>query len=213
MIIISVILEVKDIKYSYVKKKSILRGVNQCFEAGKMYAIIGPSGCGKTTLLSLLGGLDSPSEGSILFQGQSIDKGGLNHHRKENVAFVFQSFNLIDYLSPIENVRLTAKTEPNLILAKLGFMPEEMKRSVLQLSGGQQQRVAVARALASGAALILADEPTGNLDEDTAASITKLLKESANDHNRCVIVVTHSADVARQADFAFRLKRGVLEPA
>ena len=174
------IMEIKGVRYSYDNKRNVLKGVSAELDAGKMYAILGPSGCGKTTLLSLLGGLDSPLEGQILFEGQDIDTVGLATHRKNNVAFIFQSYNLIDYLTPKENVALTSKLPPQPILERVGLTEEESKRNVLKLSGGQQQRVAIARALASDAKVILADEPTGNLDEDTAAEITAILKECAH---------------------------------
>ena len=202
------ILEARNIKYSYDGNKAVLRNVSIGFEVGKFYAILGPSGCGKTTLLSLLGGLDSPSDGHVLFQGEDIEKKGLAWHRKNNVAFIFQSYNLIDYMTPAENVSLTSKLPPIPILERLGLTKEESKRNVLKLSGGQQQRVAIARALASDAKVILADEPTGNLDEDTAAEITDILKECAHQMNKCVIIVTHSNDLARQADVVLRLKYG-----
>ena len=118
---------------------------------------------------------------------------------------------MIDYLTPAENVALTSKLPPYPVLEKVGITKEESRRSVLRLSGGQQQRVAIARALASEAAIILADEPTGNLDEDTAVSITNMLVESAHKMKKCVVVVTHSNDLARQADVMLRLKRGELE--
>lgn len=176
-----------------------------------MYVILGQSGCGKTTLLSLLGGLDSPSQGKIFFQGEDINARGLTYHRKEHVSFVFQNYNLIDYLTPIENVKLTSKKSAYPILEKLGLSKEEAKRNVLRLSGGQQQRVAIARALGSDAPLLLADEPTGNLDEDTAKEITKILKESAHSMGKCVVIVTHSQEVAKEADVVFRLKRGIIQ--
>ena len=175
-----------------------------------MYAILGPSGCGKTTLLSLIGGLDSPSNGQIYFDGQDISKTGLSDHRKKHVSFIFQAYNLIDYLTPMENVALTSKLPPLPILERLGLTKEEARRNVLKLSGGQQQRVAIARALASEAPVILADEPTGNLDEDTAQDITEILKESAHQLNKCVVVVTHSNELAKQADVVFHLKHGQL---
>ena len=200
----------KDISYSYEKSRKILTAVNAVFETGKMYAILGPSGCGKTTLLSLLGGLDSPSSGKILFDGQDIEALGLAVHRQKNVAFIFQNYNLIDYLTPRENVALTSKLSSWPILERVGLTEEESRRNVLKLSGGQQQRVAIARALASDANVILADEPTGNLDEHTAAEITSILKECAHQMNRCVIIVTHSGELAKQADVVFRLKNGEL---
>ena len=205
------ILEVKGLQYSYENKKRVLRGINAQMEQGKMYAILGPSGCGKTTLLSLLGGLDSPSSGQILYQGADIAKTGLADHRRSHVAFIFQSYNLIDYLTPVENVALTAKYPPLPILEQLGLTAEEAKRNVLKLSGGQQQRVAIARALASDAQVILADEPTGNLDEDTAAEITAILKESAHKSGKCVVIVTHSNELAKEADVVFRLRKGELQ--
>ena len=204
------ILELKNVQYSYNNKKRILKGVSAQMEQGKLYAILGPSGCGKTTLLSLLGGLDSPGVGQILYKGQDIAGTGLADHRKNHVAFIFQSYNLIDYLTPGENVALTSKLPPLPILERLGLTEEETRRNVLKLSGGQQQRVAIARALASESPVILADEPTGSLDEDTARDITEILKDSAHRMNKCVIVVTHSGELADQADVVFRLKRGVL---
>lgn len=180
-------------------------------EQGQMYAILGPSGCGKTTLLSLMGGLDSPTKGQILYQGEDIEKTGLADHRRNHVAFIFQSYNLIDYLTPMENVSLTTKLPPLPILEKLGLTAEESKRNVLKLSGGQQQRVAIARALASDAQIILADEPTGNLDEDTSVEITTILKDSAHQTGRCVVIVTHSNELAKEADVIFRLRKGELQ--
>ena len=204
------ILTFSDLKYTYDGKQNVLRGVSGQLEQGKLYAILGPSGCGKTTLLSLIGGLDSPSSGQITFNGQDIAKTGLSDHRKNHVAFIFQAYNLIDYLTPAENVSLTSKLPPLPILERLGLTKEEARRNVLKLSGGQQQRVAIARALASEAPVILADEPTGNLDEDTAQDITDILKESAHKMNKCVVVVTHSNELAKQADVVFRLKKGLL---
>ena len=207
------IMEIKGVRYSYDNKRNVLKGVSAELDAGKMYAILGPSGCGKTTLLSLLGGLDSPLEGQILFEGQDIDTVGLATHRKNNVAFIFQSYNLIDYLTPKENVALTSKLPPQPILERVGLTEEESKRNVLKLSGGQQQRVAIARALASDAKVILADEPTGNLDEDTATEITKILKECAHQMNKCVVIVTHSNELAKQADVILKLRKGELQIA
>ena len=204
-------LELQNLTYSYDKKKKVLRGIDARMEAGKMYAILGPSGCGKTTLLSLLGGLDSPTSGAILFEGKDVAQTGLAGHRKKNVSFIFQSYNLIDYMTPQENVRLISKKPAFPFLERLGLTKEETRRNVLKLSGGQQQRVAIARALASEAPVILADEPTGNLDEETAQDITEILKESAHQMNKCVVVVTHSNELAKQADVVFRLKKGDLD--
>ena len=205
------IMELKEVRYTYDGKRNVLKAVSTEFETGKMYAILGPSGCGKTTLLSLLGGLDSPTDGQIVFDGQDIEKLGLATHRKNNVAFIFQSYNLIDYLTPQENVALTSKLPPLPILERVGLTVEESKRNVLKLSGGQQQRVAIARALASDASAILADEPTGNLDEDTAVEIYAILRECAHRMNKCVILVTHSNELAQQADVILRLHKGTLQ--
>lgn len=205
------VLEIKDISYSYEKSRKILTAVNAVFETGKMYAILGPSGSGKTTLLSLLGGLDTPQKGEILFDGEDISEHGLEYHRRNHVSLIFQNYNLIDYMTPVENVRLTAKQNAMSMLKSLGLTEDEAKRNVLKLSGGQQQRVAIARTLVSDAPIILADEPTGNLDEDTAAEITKVLKNCAHQMNKCVIIVTHSNELAKQVDTVFRLKKGKLQ--
>ena len=204
-------LELKHVSYAYEKGKAVLQNVSAELETGKMYAILGPSGSGKTTLLSLLGGLDVPTQGSVLFDGEDITAKGLEHHRRNHISLIFQSYNLIDYMTPVENVRLTAKLDAAPILERLGLEQDEITRNVLKLSGGQQQRVAIARALASDAPVILADEPTGNLDADTAEEITAILKESAHAFGKCVVVVTHSGEVAKQADVVLEIKRGHLK--
>ena len=204
-------LELKNVSYAYEKGKAVLQNVSGSLETGKMYAILGPSGSGKTTLLSLLGGLDVPTQGSVLFDGEDIAAKGLEHHRRNHISLIFQSYNLIDYMTPVENVRLTAKLDAAPILERLGLEQDEITRNVLKLSGGQQQRVAIARALASDAPVILADEPTGNLDADTAEEITAILKESAHTFGKCVVVVTHSGEVAKQADVVLEIRRGHLK--
>lgn len=204
-------LELKNVSYAYEKGKAVLQNVSAELETGKMYAILGPSGSGKTTLLSLLGGLDVPTQGSVLFDGEDIAAKGLEHHRRNHISLIFQSYNLIDYMTPVENVRLTAKLDAAPILERLGLEQDEITRNVLKLSGGQQQRVAIARALASDAPVILADEPTGNLDADTAEEITAILKESAHAFGKCVVVVTHDREVAKQADVVLEIKRGHLK--
>ena len=188
-----------------------MNSISAELELGKIYAVLGTSGCGKTTLLSLLGGLDIPARGKILFEGEDIMKNGLENHRRSHVSFIFQSYNLIDYMTPLENVRLTSKLPAEPILEKMGLTKEEMKRNVLQLSGGQQQRVAIARALASEAPVILADEPTGNLDEDTAMSIMQILEDSVRQMNKCAVIVTHSNEIAKRADVVLQLRRGTLQ--
>ncbi len=201
------ILEIKNLTYSYKdSKEKVLANVNESFEEGKFYAIIGKSGSGKSTLLSLLAGLDEPGSGKILFNGENIQEAGYTNHRKNNISLVFQNYNLIDYLSPLENIRLVNNQAQQDILLELGLSEHQVKRNVMKLSGGQQQRVAIARALVSSAPVILADEPTGNLDENTASEIIEILKKLAKERNKCVIVVTHSKEVARAADIVFELK-------
>ena len=201
------ILEIKNVTYNYSNSgELVLSKVNQKFEIGKFYAIIGKSGAGKSTLLSLLAGLDKPQKGQILFNGNDIEKDGYSNHRKNNIALVFQNYNLIDYLTPIENVRLVNKNASETILFELGLDKSQINRNVMKLSGGQQQRVAIARALVSEAPVILADEPTGNLDVDTASEIIEILKKLAKERNKCVIVVTHSKEVANSADIILELR-------
>lgn len=201
------ILEIKNLNYSYKdSKEKVLANVNESFEEGKFYAIIGKSGSGKSTLLSLLAGLDEPDSGKILFNGENIQETGYTNHRRNNISLVFQNYNLIDYLSPLENIRLVNSQAQQDILLELGLSEHQVKRNVMKLSGGQQQRVAIARALVSSAPVILADEPTGNLDENTASEIIEILKKLAKERNKCVIVVTHSKEVARAADIVFELK-------
>ena len=201
------ILEIKNVTYNYSNSgELVLSKVNQKFEIGKFYAIIGKSGAGKSTLLSLLAGLDKPQKGQILFNGNDIEKDGYSNHRKNNISLVFQNYNLIDYLTPIENVRLVNKNASETILFELGLDKSQINRNVMKLSGGQQQRVAIARALVSEAPIILADEPTGNLDVDTASEIIEILKKLAKERNKCVIVVTHSKEVANSADIVLELR-------
>lgn len=206
------ILEAKNILYSYKSKrdKIILNNVSAAFEEAAFYAIVGSSGSGKTTFLSLLAGLDNPVSGSVLYRSGDIRKKGLNYHRRHNVSLVFQNYNLIDYLTAEENVRLGGRKNAGELLREVGIPCEDWKRNVLQLSGGQQQRVAIARALASEARVLLADEPTGYLDEDTAGEIIQLIKRTAHELGKCVIVVTHSRQLAGEADEVLELSHGKL---
>ena len=201
------ILEIKNVTYSYANsKEKVLSLINQGFELGKFYAIIGKSGTGKSTLLSLLAGLDKPNSGEILFKDENIEKAGYSNHRKNNISLVFQNYNLIDYLTPLENIRLVNKHASKDILLELGLSEEQVNRNIMQLSGGQQQRVAIARALVSEAPIILADEPTGNLDSKTALEMIEIFKKLAKSRNKCVIVVTHSKEVADEADYVLEIK-------
>ena len=200
------ILKMDSVSYQYNSlQENVLNQITASFEEGKFYAIIGKSGAGKSTLLSLLAGLDTPTKGKILFEDQDIVQKGYNHHRRKQISLVFQNYNLIDYLTPMENVRLVNSQASKDSLLQLGLNEKEIHRNVLRLSGGQQQRVAIARALASTAPIILADEPTGNLDEGTAMDIIEVLIKSAKQKNKCVIVVTHSKELANKADVVLEL--------
>lgn len=200
------ILKMDSVSYQYNSlQENVLNQITASFEEGKFYAIIGKSGVGKSTLLSLLAGLDTPTKGKILFEDQDIAQKGYNHHRRKQISLVFQNYNLIDYLTPMENVRLVNSQANKDSLLQLGLNEKEIHRNVLRLSGGQQQRVAIARALASTAPIILADEPTGNLDEGTAMDIIEVLIKSAKQKNKCVIVVTHSKELANKADVVLEL--------
>ena len=203
-------LELKNVSYYYKsqKDKTILDHVSYEFKNGVMYAVLGSSGSGKTTLLSLLAGLDVPVDGTVCVAGKDIMQKGLNAHRRDHVSLVFQNYNLIDYLTPVENVKLGGKADAENLLAQMGIDELQRRRNVMQLSGGQQQRVAIARALASKAPILLADEPTGNLDEDTANEIISIFQQLAHEQGKCVIVVTHSKELAEQADVVLRLKKG-----
>lgn len=206
-------LELKNINFSYNNKTTILKNLNATFFPGKVYAIWGSSGCGKTTLLSILGGLDTPDEGTVILNGKPLDVKKLTAYRKKEVAFIFQNFNLIDYLTAEENLNLISSVDALPVLEKVGIDKKLAKQNVMKLSGGQQQRVAIARALISDASILLADEPTGNLDEENNSAITELLLHQAhNHHNKCVIIVTHSMRVASKVDTILRLEDGILKP-
>ena len=201
------VLSMNKVSYQYKEaRQNVLSQIDQEFETGKFYAIIGKSGSGKSTLLSLLAALDNPTSGKILFEGEDIQEKGDSYHRKHHISLVFQNYNLIDYLTPLENIRLVNPTATKEILLQLGLEESHVNRNVLKLSGGQQQRVAIARALVSEAPIILADEPTGNLDEHTAGEIIDVLKSLAKERKKCVIVVTHSKEVANAADTILELR-------
>ena len=201
------VLSMNKVSYQYKEaRQSVLSQIDQEFEAGKFYAIIGKSGSGKSTLLSLLAALDNPTSGKILFEGEDIQEKGDSYHRKHHISLVFQNYNLIDYLTPLENIRLVNPQATKEILLQLGLEESHVNRNVLKLSGGQQQRVAIARSLVSEAPIILADEPTGNLDEQTAGEIIDVLKALAKERQKCVIVVTHSKEVANAADTILELR-------
>lgn len=197
--------ELKNVKYMYDKNKVILEDVNYKFEDSRVYTIVGNSGSGKTTILSLLAGLDSPSSGSIEVNGVDIREKGSEYHRKNQISLVFQNYNLINYMTALENVRLVNGKASKDLLLDLGLQEDEINRNVTRLSGGQQQRVAIARALAAPGNIVLADEPTGNLDEDTADDIMDMFISLAHDKGKCVIIVTHSKKIAKASDVILKL--------
>lgn len=204
------ILALDKVSYSYKNGKNVLNNVNMEFEKGKFYTILGVSGSGKTTLLSLLAGLDEPKNGEILYDNKNIKEKGYENHRKNNISLIFQNYNLIDYLTPLENLKIVNPKADKTILKNLGLEEDEINRNVLQLSGGQQQRVAIARTLVADSPVILADEPTGNLDTDTADDIIEILKTSAHKLGKCVVVVTHSKELAKKSDVILVLKNKAL---
>ena len=206
------IIEARNIMYSYKSKRDtlVLKQVSATFEEETFYAIVGPSGSGKTTFLSLLAGLDSPVSGNILYNGEDIQKKGLNYHRRHDISLVFQNYNLIDYLTTEENVKLGGKGDAEKLLQEVGIPSEDWKRNVLQLSGGQQQRVAIARALASESKVLLADEPTGNLDYQTGQEIMKLICASRELYRQTIVMVTHDMDSANYADRIVYMEDGAL---
>ena len=193
-------LEVKNVSYAYKTKKdkTILNHVSATFEEGIFYTIIGPSGAGKTTLLSLLAGLDTAVKGTVLCNGEDITKKGLNYHRKHNISLVFQNYNLIDYLTTVENVKLGGSGNAEKLLEEVGIGKEYWQRNVLQLSGGQQQRVAIARALARQPEILLCDEATSSLDEENTAAILRLLKDSHQAFGITIFFVSHDLDAVQK---------------
>ena len=174
------ILALNKVTYSYKNGKSVLSDVSMEFEKGKFYTILGVSGSGKSTLLSLLAGLDEPKSGAVLYNNEDIKIKGYEKHRKNNISLIFQNYNLIDYMTPLENLKIVNPKADKSILNDLGLKDDEINRNVLQLSGGQQQRVAIARTLVADSPVILADEPTGNLDSGTEDEIIEILKTSAH---------------------------------
>jgi len=214
-------LEVKDIRFTYEdgqKANTVLKGVNAEFESGKLYCIMGESGSGKTTLISLISALDNLQEGDILFNGKSIKAIGNSAFRLKYVNIVFQSYNLLTYMTARENVEVAIdyagiKYDKNYvyeILAKLGIDKEKADRPILKLSGGEQQRVAIARCVATDDPIIVADEPTGNLDEDTEMKIMEIFKGLAKE-GKIVIIVSHSKNVSKYADIVYKIKKGLID--
>lgn len=210
-------LVVRDVNYWYNNKGDTLyNDINLTFENGKLYSILGSSGSGKTTFLSLIAGLDIPKKGEILYEGKSIKKIGLTKYRNQYVSIVFQSYNLLPYMSAVDNIisamEITHSKHSNRkeyafsMLEKVGITKEMAQKNVQHLSGGQQQRVAIVRAMCCDAKLVVADEPTGNLDERNSLEIVKLFKELSHEQGKCVIVITHEREIANECDIVLELK-------
>ncbi|MCQ9216650.1 putative ABC transport system ATP-binding protein [Streptococcus gallolyticus] len=210
-------LRTHNIGYWYTNNPDdyLFKDVNLTFEKGKVYSILGQSGSGKTTFLSLLAGLDSPKAGEIYLEDNDINKSGLTNYRKNSVSTIFQAYNLMTYMTARQNVQTALEISNKPVdnakiedLFELVGIPKEMiDKPVLQLSGGQQQRVAIVRALATEHDLIIADEPTGNLDEETTQDIVNIFKDIAHKQNKTVIIVTHETAVAQETDVTFELKK------
>lgn len=207
----------KNIGYWYDKGATPLyQHVNLTFNQGVLYSILGSSGSGKTTFLSLISGLDKPKEGEILYEGKAINKMGLTNFRNQKVSIVFQAYNLLPYMTALENIvtamEITKSKEGNKknyaleMLKRVGIDEALAKKNVMHLSGGQQQRIAIVRAMCCDTKFIVADEPTGNLDEETSRDIIRLFQELAHKENKCIILVTHEQEVAKESDVCIQLK-------
>ena len=214
------ILKLENVGYRYkdVPKDSyVFKNVNYEFEQGKMYAIKGKSGSGKTTLLSLITGLEKCTAGKVLYDGKDLKKMNLDTYRNTDIGIVFQSYNLLPSLTAIENivlsmdiskVKVNNKKEKALSLMKsVGLSENQAKRKILKLSGGEQQRIAIARSLSYNPKIIIADEPTGNLDKDTENDILNIFEHLAKDENKCIVIVTHSQNVCNNVDIVYDLQK------
>ena len=216
----NIILSIKNASYRYSDAEEddyALRNVNFDFESGKIYAIKGRSGTGKTTLLSLISGLERCTEGEIIFDGKSLKDMNLDRYRNSDIGIVFQSYNLLPFMTASENIILSMdasglkiknkKTKAIQLMEKVGLKETYADRKVLRLSGGEQQRVAIARSLSYNPKMIVADEPTGNLDKKTENEILDIFKKLAHEENKCVIIVTHSGNVCDSVDVVYDLKK------
>lgn len=215
------VLTLDKVSYQYEgTTKSVLKEITIQFEAGKLYGVMGKSGAGKSTVLSLISGLDLCTSGAICYEGKNIRDLDRDEYRAKNIGVVFQGYNLLTNATAVENIILSMnisgckeknkKESAYQLLEKVGITREQANRKVLKLSGGEQQRVGIARALSHNPDIIIADEPTGNLDGDTEANIMDILVHLAHDEQKCVIVVTHSKAVAKYADELWGLNAGKL---
>ncbi|MDD4797438.1 MAG: ABC transporter ATP-binding protein [Eubacteriales bacterium] len=217
-------LTAENISYTYqtkYQKVYALKNVSCTFRSGKFYAVTGHSGCGKTTLLSMLAGLGTPDEGVVKVDGQPLDARSVERHRRENVSVIYQAFNLFPTLTVLENVMFPqqiagrparpSKERAADLLRRVGIGADQHKKFPSMLSGGEQQRVAIARALCGDARIILADEPTGNLDSENGDRVIDLLMGLAHEQAYCVVAVTHDLGIAARADVVYRMRDGRLE--
>jgi putative ABC transport system ATP-binding protein len=218
------IMEARGVYYTYGNKYRTVRavnGVDYTFSPGRLYAVVGKSGSGKTTLLSMLAGLDLPTEGDIFFNGESTRVVDRDNLRRDSIAVIYQNYNLFPLFTALENTMypLKLKKQPTKEakqaakekLIAVGLCEEHFPRFPAMLSGGEQQRVAIARALAGEARVILADEPTGNLDTENGKNIVAILKRLAHEEGKCVLIVTHDPSIADEADEVLRMKDGRIE--
>ena len=214
-------LTLEKVTYRYRNSPApVVNQVSCSFETGKLFTIVGPSGSGKSTLLSMLAGLDHPGEGAVFIGETNLKEINLDRYRSQMISMIFQSFQLLPLFTVIENVCYPmelngihpkdAKPRAEQLLLSVGITLDKMKRFPSNLSGGEQQRVAIARSLASGAKILLADEPTGNLDAANTENIMALLSKLAHEDGYCVIVVTHDLDVAKAADVRYKMKDGIM---
>ncbi len=215
------VLTMNNVSYKYDgTTKIVLKNINKDFEKGRLYVIVGKSGAGKSTVLSLISGLDTATSGSIYYNGRDVKTIDRDEYRAKSIGVIFQGYNLLTNATALENIilsmNISSSKEKNKrqfaldLLAKVGIDEETAKRKVLKLSGGEQQRVGIARALSHNPDIIIADEPTGNLDSDTEENIMNILQELANTAEKCVIIVTHSKSVASYADELLGLNQGNL---
>ena len=217
-----ILLSIRNASYQYSDAEEgeyALKDVSFDFEKGKIYAIRGRSGTGKTTLLSLISGLERCTEGDIIFDGKNLKNVNLDYYRSHDIGIVFQSYNLLPFMTASENIILSMdasglkvsgkKTKALELMKSVGLKESYANRKVLRLSGGEQQRVAIARSLSYNPKMIVADEPTGNLDKQTEEEILDIFKNLAHKEDKCVIIVTHSANVCDQADIVYNLKKVV----
>ena len=216
------VLSLENVTYKYDgTTKTVLKNINMSFEQGNLYVIIGKSGAGKSTVLSLISGLDTATSGSIYYNGKDMKSLDRDKYRAESIGVIFQGYNLLTNATALENIVLSMNISGSKvknkqqfaldILSKVGIDEETAKRKVLKLSGGEQQRVGIARALSHNPDIIIADEPTGNLDGDTEENIMSILQELAHTEGKCVIIVTHSKSVSNYADELLGLNAGKLE--